>query len=124
MAKSENNMSNERYRNALIRKLMEFFQSPEGGEAWVLPVASNAFGFPFVNDVGSEEIVKITVSIPKGTREGEPYDLDGEAKDYQTAVSEKLERAKKAEEAKNKKIERDKKKRENLEKLKESRKEG
>ena len=33
-----------------------------------------------------EEIVKITVSIPKGTREGEPYDLDGEAKDYQTAV--------------------------------------
>lgn len=24
MAKSENNMSNERYRNALIRKLMEF----------------------------------------------------------------------------------------------------
>ena len=65
MAKSENNMSNERYRNALIRKLMEFFQSKEGGEEWVLQVASNAFGFPFVNDVGSEEIVKITVSIPQ-----------------------------------------------------------
>lgn len=118
MAMSPNNQSNERYRNGVIEKLMEFFKSAEGGEEWVVQVASNAFGFPFVNDLGNDEILKVTVSIPKGSRDGEPYDLDGEGKDYQAALVKKAETKAKAEAQKQKKIEADRKKREAMAKLK------
>ena len=118
MAMSANNQSNERYRNQIVAKLMEFFQSEQGGQEWVVQVANNAFGFPFVNDNGSDEIVKITVSIPKGDRDGNPYDLDAEGEDYRLAVQKKAEIQAKKEIAKAKKIESDRKKRENAEKLK------
>ena len=118
MAMSVNNQSNERYRNNLVAKLMEFFQSEEGGQEWVVQVANNAFGFPFVNDNGSDEIVKITISIPKGDRDGNPYDLDAEGESYQMTVKKKAEIKAKQEEAKAKKIEADRKKRETMAKLK------
>jgi hypothetical protein len=118
MAMSENNQSNERYRNGVVAKLMEFFRSKDGGEEWVVQVANNSFGFPFVNDLGNDEILKITVSIPKGDREGNPYDLDGEGADYSASVKKKAELKAKQEEAKAKKIEADKKKREAIAKLK------
>ena len=91
MAMSENKQANERYRNAVIERLMQFFKSAEGGEEWVVQVANNAFGFPFVNDLGEDEIVKITVSIPTGDREGNPYDLDAEGESYQMAIKKKAE---------------------------------
>lgn len=121
MAKSENNQSNERYRNSVVAKLMEFFRSEQGGEEWVVQVANNAFGFPFVNDLGNDEILKIVVSIPQGDREGNPYDLDGEGEDYQASLKKKAETKAKQEIAKAKKIEADRKKREAIAKLKEQR---
>lgn len=124
MAMSANNQSNERYRNALIEKLMEFFKSEQGGEQWVEQVASNAFGFPIVNDLGNDEIVKITISIPKGDREGNPYDLDAEAEDYRRTVAKKAETKAKQEQAKAKKIESDRKKREAMAKLKAKQEQG
>lgn len=124
MAKSENNQSNERYRNSVVAKLMEFFRSERGGEEWVVQVANNAFGFPFVNDLGNDEILKIVVSIPQGDREGNPYDLDGEGEDYQASLKKKAETKAKQEIAKAKKIEADRKKREAIAKLKEQREKG
>lgn len=124
MAKSENNQSNERYRNSVVAKLMEFFRSEQGGEEWVVQVANNAFGFPFVNDLGNDEILKIVVSIPQGDREGNPYDLDGEGEDYQASLKKKAETKAKQEIAKAKKIEADRKKREAIAKLKEQREKG
>lgn len=124
MAMSENKQSNERYRNAVVEKLMQFFKSPEGGEEWVIQVANNAFGFPFVNDLGNDEIVKITVSIPTGDRDGNPYDLDGEGEDYKNSVKKKAEIAQKKAEAKAKKIEADRKKRETMAKLKAKQEQG
>lgn len=118
MAMSENKQANERYRNLVIEKLMQFFKSEQGGEEWVVQVANNAFGFPFVNDLGDDEIVKITVSIPTGDREGNPYDLDAEGESYQMAVKKKAEIAEKKAAAKAKKIETDRKKREAMAKLK------
>ena len=118
MAMSPNNQSNERYRNGIVEKLMDYFKSAEGGEEWVVRVANNAFGFPFVNDLGNDEILKITISVPTGSRDGEPYDLDGEGKDYEASVKKKAEAKAKAEAQKQKKIEADKKKREAMAKLK------
>lgn len=118
MAMSANNQSNERYRNELIAKLMDFFKSEDGGEEWVVQVANNAFGFPFVNDAGSDEIVKITISIPKGDRDGNPYDLDAEGEAFAMAQKKKAETKAKQAAAKAKKIEADKKKRETMAKLK------
>lgn len=118
MAMSANNQSNERYRNSVVEKLMDFFKSKDGGEEWVIQVANNAFGFPFVNDIGNDEICKITISVPKGDRDGNPYDLDGEGEDFQKALQHKAEVKAKKELAKAKKIESDRKKRETIAKLK------
>jgi hypothetical protein len=124
MAMSINNQANEKYRNALVEKLMDFFKSEQGGQEWVVQVANNAFGFPFVNENGSDEIVKITVSIPKGDRDGNPYDLDAEGEDYRKAVEKKAEIKAKQEIAKAKKIEADRKKRETMAKLKAKQEQG
>jgi hypothetical protein len=118
MAVSENKQANEKYRNSVVEKLMEFFKSKQGGEEWVVQVANNAFGFPFVNDLGNDEIVKITISIPTGDREGNPYDLDAEGESYQMGLKKKAEIAEKKAVAKAKKIEADRKKREAMAKLK------
>lgn len=118
MAVSENKQANEKYRNSVVEKLMEFFKSKQGGEEWVVQVANNAFGFPFVNDLGNDEIVKVTISIPTGDREGNPYDLDAEGESYQMGLKKKAEIAEKKAAAKAKKIEADRKKREAMAKLK------
>ena len=124
MATSENKASNDRYRAQLVEKLMDFFKSPAGGEEWVVQVANNAFGFPFVNDNGEDEIVKITISIPQGDRAGNPYDLEGEGEDYKALCKKRAETKAKAEQAKAKKIEADRKKREAMAKLKEAKEKG
>lgn len=124
MAASANKQSNDRYREKLTEKLMEFFKSPAGGEEWVVQVANNAFGFPFVNDLGEDEIAKITISIPQGDRDGNPYDLEGEGEDYKALVKKRAETKAKAEQAKAKKIEADRKKREAMAKLKEAKEKG
>ena len=118
MAVSENKQANEKYRNSVVEKLMEFFKSKQGGEEWVVQVANNAFGFPFVNDLGNDEIVKVTISIPTGDRDGNPYDLDAEGESYQMGLKKKAEIAEKKAIAKAKKIEADRKKREAMAKLK------
>lgn len=75
----------------------------ERGEDTML-TASNKIGFPVVGCEGSEESVIITVTIPKGGRDGEPFDLYGEAEAYRMKIAEKAEKAKAKAEAKAKKI--------------------
>ena len=79
---------------------------------------------PFVNDIGEDEIVKITVSIPTGDRDGNPYDLDAEGESYQMSVKKKAEIAQKKAEAKAKKMEADRRKREAMAKLKAKQEQG
>lgn len=119
MAASQNTLANDRYREKLMEKLMEFLKSEQGGEQWVIQIANNSFGFPFVNDLGNDEVAKITISIPKGDRQGNAFDLYGEGEDYQINLKHKAEVKKKQEEAKAKKIEADRKKREAMAKLRE-----
>ena len=106
MAVSKEAQSNSRYRQALIEKLVAFCSTPEigGSSEWVRQTASNAFAFMFVNDNGDEGTVKITVSFPKGSRDGEPYDYDAEADEYAAKLERQAKQKEKAE-ALNKKAE-------------------
>ena len=126
MAISKEAQSNNRYRESLVSKLMEVCSSPDiGGSAeWVRRTASNSFAFMFVNDNGDEGTVKITVSFPKGSRDGEPYDYDAEADEYIMKLENKKKREERAAELKAKKIESDKKRREMIQKQKEKHKEN
>ena len=126
MAISKEAQSNSRYRQALIEKLVAFCSTPEigGSSEWVRQTASNAFAFMFVNDNGDEGTVKITVSFPKGSRDGEPYDYDAEADEYTAKLERQAKQKEKAEALKQKKIEADKKRRETMEKAKAKREES
>ena len=112
VSSKENKQANERYKEKVISTLVAFLKSEKGGEQWVRQVASNAVAFPFVNDLGEEEVIKLTISVPTGSRDGEPYDMDLEADDFEEKQKAKAEKQKEAEEKKKKKIEADKKKRE------------
>ena len=105
MAISKEAQSNSRYRQALIEKLVAFCSTPEigGSSEWVRQTASNAFAFMFVNDNGDEGTVKITVSFPKGSRDGDLYDGYTEGEQYR---EKKEENARKAEERARKAAER------------------
>lgn len=85
----------------------------------VLATGSQEFCIPVVNESGEEGYIVITFKIPKGSRDGEPYDGYEVAKDYAFHLEEKARKDKERAEAKAKKIERDKKMREEKAKAKE-----
>ena len=97
MAKS-NRKEMEVLRASYVAKVCEMFN--ELGEE-VLPVASNRIAFPAVGANGGEYFVTITVTIPTGERNGEPYDGYAERDGYKLKLAEKAEIAK--EKAKKKK---------------------
>lgn len=70
---------------------------------------SNEFGFPVVGCEGNEDSVVITVKVPTGANKGlEPYDLYGEAEDYERKLKEKERKKKEVEKKKLEKIAKDK----------------
>lgn len=95
-------------RAAWFNKLMETLTAM--GED-VQQVSSNAMGFYTLDSEGNETAVKITVQIPKGSREGDEFDPVGEAKDFQMKQAEKAAKAIEAAKAKEKKIKADEKRR-------------
>lgn len=125
MAVSKEAQANNRYREKLINNLMNYCGTDDiaGSSEWVRRTASNSFAFMFVNDIGGEGTVKITVSFPKGSRDGELYDYDAEADEYAAKLEAKKAQKEKAAALKAKKIEEDKKRRELIKKQKEKRKE-
>ena len=78
-----------------------------GAEEEVLRVKSNEIAIPCVDAEGNDSYVVITVKVPTGSRDGEPYDGYGEAQSYALSVKQKAEKAKADAEKKAKKIERD-----------------
>lgn len=81
-------------------------------EEEVLRVGSNELAFPVVDEEGNEDFVVVTVKIPTGSRDGDPYDGYAMAQEYEMKLQTKAEKAKVAAEKKAKKIEKDKKMRE------------
>ena len=78
-----------------------------GADEEVLRVKSNEIAIPCVDDEGNDSYVVITVKVPTGSRDGDPYDGYGEAESYAMACKQKAEKAKADAEKKAKKIARD-----------------
>jgi len=88
-----------------LEDLIFYFE--EGAED-VLRVGSNEIAFPIVDENGDEHFLVVTLKIPTGTRDGDPYDGYGLAEDYQMKQEEKKRKAIEAQKKKEAKIERDK----------------
>lgn len=103
---------NNNLRNSILRDFMAFVA--EKYEADTLSYSTSSFTFPVVDEEGNEKFAKVSISIPRGTRNGEGgYDafdgyaaaedfrLDQEEKAAKKAASEaKKEAKRKADEAK------------------------
>ena len=111
--------ANNLLREEIMTKLKDFFT--EQGEDF-LRIAQGEACFPVVDKNGEDKFVQIVIKIPKGSRDGEPFDGYGMAEDFQMRSAEKEEKAKQAAEKKKAKIAKDeemrRKKKENLEKAK------
>ena len=96
-----NTALNTNLRNSILRDLMEFAAGKY--ETDTLSCSTSSFTFPVVAEEGNEKFAKISISIPRGTRNGEGgYDaFDGyaAAEDFKLEQEEK-EAKRKASEAK------------------------
>ena len=57
--------------------------------------ASGTMVYPVCDDAGNEYFIKIVVSIPNGSRDGEPYDGYGEAEAFELRSKNKKSSSKK-----------------------------
>ena len=91
-----NTALNTALRNDVLRAIMEFVSDKYDADA--LSVSSSAITFPIVDAEGNGKFAKITVSIPRGTRNGnggyDEFDGYAAAEDYKMEVEDKA--AKKA----------------------------
>ena len=86
----------------LISKLLA------GADEEVLRVKSNEIAIPCVDADGEDSFVVVTVKVPTGSRDGDPYDGYGEAESYELACKQKAEKAEADAKKKAAKIARDK----------------
>ena len=96
--------ANAKIREACLQKVADYLRAQ--GED-VLQVKSNEIAFPCLNELGNEEWIVLTLKVPNGSRDGEPYDGYGEAESYRMKVDADAKKAQEAKEAKEKKIQRD-----------------
>ena len=119
-----NTALNTNLRNSILRDLMEFAAGKY--ETDTLSCSTSSFTFPVVDEEGNEKFAKISISIPRGTRNGEggydPYDGYAAAEDYQIEQNEKAEKKAAAEAKKQAKIAKDQKAREEKKALAEANK--
>ena len=101
---SMNKATNEALRAQYIELLTKLLQK---SDEEVLRVKSNEIAIPCVDKDGEDNYVVITIKVPTGSRDGDPYDGYGEADSYALSVKQKAEKAKADAEKKAKKIARD-----------------
>ena len=75
----------------------------------VLRTKTNEIALPTLDEEGNEEWLVLSVKVPTGSRDGEPYDGYGEAESYRIATEQKAEAARVAAEKKARKIAKDEK---------------
>lgn len=73
----------------------------------VLKTGSAEISIPVVDNEGNDKFLVITLKVPKGSRDGEPYDGYGMAEDFRIKQEAKAEKKAKADKAKAEKIKRD-----------------
>ena len=99
-----NKATNEALRAQYIELLTKLLT--DSGEE-VLRVKSNEIALPVVDRDGDDSYVVITLKVPTGSRDGDPYDGYGEAESYALNCKQKAEKAAADAEKKAKKIARD-----------------
>jgi hypothetical protein len=99
-----NKATNEALRAQYVELLTKLLA--DGGEE-VLRVKSNELAIPCVDKDGEDNYVVVTIKVPVGSRDGDPYDGYGEAESYALSVKQKAERDAEKEKEKQKKIARD-----------------
>ena len=99
-----NKALNDALREKYIKAVAEYFAKADED---VLRTASNELAIPCVDTAGNEKFVTVTIKVPTGSREGDPYDGYAMAEEYKMNLAEKAEKAKAAAEAKAKKIAKD-----------------
>lgn len=109
---SPDNVANEKFRDYVVKAIKEFFQSEEGKKEDIFQTKTNKLAFPFVNELGNDAFIEITVAVPRGSRDGTPYDGYEQKEDFEAAQVRKIEEAKIQAAKKAKKIAQDKKMRE------------
>ena len=97
--------TNDALRNQYLNLITELLA---GADEEVLRVKSNEIAIPCVDAEGNDSYVVVTIKVPTGSRDGDPYDGYGEAESYEMNCREKAEKAEKAAREKAAKIERDK----------------
>ena len=91
-------------RNSYLEKLANFLRS---NDEEVLITGTNEFALPCVDSEGNDEFIVLTVKVPTGSRDGEPYDGYSMAEDFTMKQAEKARKAEEAAAKKQKKMERD-----------------
>ena len=87
---SMNKATNEALRAQYIELLTKLLT--DSGEE-VLRVKSNEIAIPCVDRDGEDNYVVITIKVPTGSRDGDPYDGYGEAESYALSCKQKVEKA-------------------------------
>lgn len=113
-----NKALNDKLREDYLAILSKYFT--EQGEQ-VLRTNSNEIALPCVDSEQNEKFIVLTVKVPTGSRDGDPYDGYSMAEDYEMKCSQKKETAEKKAVEKKKKMERDAKMRAKQLELKEKR---
>lgn len=96
--------ANDNLRQQFTEKVVEMFRELDEE---VLIVGSNEIAIPCVDEEGNDAYCCITIKVPTGSRDGDPYDGYAMAQDYQMKQADKEAKAKKAAEEKARKIARD-----------------
>lgn len=91
----ERSLLREKYVGELIKVL------ERNGEE-VLRTKSNEIAFPVVSEQGNEYFVRIVISVPTGSRDGDGYDAYNLAETYKFNLEQKAIKKAKAEEKKKK----------------------
>lgn len=105
----------DKVRDEILEEISEIFRKKEYD---VLRTGSQEICVPIIGEENEEGYLVLTFKVPKGSRDGEPYDGYSVAEEYKMKCEEKKRKAKENAEKKAKKIERDKKMREEKARLK------
>ena len=96
--------TNDALRNEWVAKMIEMLKAADED---VVLAGSNEIAIPCVDAEGEDSWVTITIKVPTGSRDGDPYDGYAMAQEYEMKLADKAAKAAKAAEEKARKIARD-----------------
>ena len=100
--------ANNRAREEHVKNLLSHLQETQ--DAFL--VKSNKICYPTLNELGDEIFIEITVSVPRGSRDGDAYNGYELKAEYEESLQENIRKEQERQAKKQRDIERKKKKKE------------